>query len=63
MDLEWAITLQQFLAFTLVEKPFEDFFGSRTDISERIAKLRHQRLRRTQSLNEVSLPAAPIIVV
>ncbi|XP_015603181.1 TBC1 domain family member 9 [Cephus cinctus] len=57
-DLDWSITVEQFLASALTGQPIVDFFSKRADLTEDIVALRNRRFNRMHSLSD-----APVLNV
>ncbi|XP_076251354.1 TBC1 domain family member 8/9 isoform X2 [Rhynchophorus ferrugineus] len=53
MEIEWYITVEQFLASILNAEPLVDFFSKRTSLSDNIKSLKGKRLNRLTSIEEV----------
>ncbi|XP_044261162.1 TBC1 domain family member 9 [Tribolium madens] len=52
-EIQWYITVEQFLASVLNAQPLVDFFSKRTSISDGIQQLKRRRYTRYNSLYEV----------
>lgn len=51
-EIEWYITVEQFLASVLNAKPLVDFFSKRTSLSDNIGQFKSKRFSRLQSFQE-----------
>ncbi|KAF2879783.1 hypothetical protein ILUMI_26388 [Ignelater luminosus] len=51
-EIEWYITVEQFLASVLNAKPLVDFFSKRTSLSDNIGQFKSKRFTRLQSFQE-----------
>lgn len=53
-DPAWAISAEQFVATALTGSPICDFFSTRCQLSDEIARLRGRRFHRLHSLTETA---------